>query len=295
MFIKSSDNLAFVKSLNVKAFPCGRRRSTLQDIDGSTSTTNDRIYIPFDPEARLNTEYNNIKPTGSNGFTSSYINNWDNTEKILSLTIGGYNFEIDLMPSTTDYSNKNTFINSLAGCLGVNVNSLTRVYANIRLEKVPLYTNENLNYETWILRNQSDTKKASTELDLPKTTSSSAISDFYFSGLSFSTSPLTAIVRNDPTPIANITRDHYNFSNNTTLQQAFSLCILEKQGGIWQVHNPALLPKIEHGTTANSIKVDTLNVNKLTRNVSGSEVPLTSLKVVQNSNKYKLTFTSSNK
>jgi hypothetical protein len=69
--------LTFLQSLNVQVYPCGRRRSAVQN-DG------ENYYIPFDPEARLNTEFNNRKLASANGFTESYIDIWnaDNAIKI---------------------------------------------------------------------------------------------------------------------------------------------------------------------------------------------------------------------
>ena len=75
MFIETrSDTLAnekikqtFVKSLNVQAFPCGRRRSDSNQV------------IPFDPEARLNTEANNRKHSGINGYTQTFLKSDWNT------------------------------------------------------------------------------------------------------------------------------------------------------------------------------------------------------------------------
>ena len=99
MFVKNNDNrLVFIKSKNVNVFPCGRRRSNLIDADGSTLTVNDRYYIPFDPEARLNTEANNRKHSGLNGFRQSYIYDWSYTASsgVLSLVIEGYLFNIIL-------------------------------------------------------------------------------------------------------------------------------------------------------------------------------------------------------
>jgi hypothetical protein len=58
----SGQKLAFINSLNVQAFPCGRRRSE------QITSADDKYYIPYDPEARLNTEKNN-----SNRFITGYV------------------------------------------------------------------------------------------------------------------------------------------------------------------------------------------------------------------------------
>ena len=48
-------DLTFIKSTCIQAYPCGRRRIP----DQTAETAGFRI--PFDPEARLNTEANNRK------------------------------------------------------------------------------------------------------------------------------------------------------------------------------------------------------------------------------------------
>ena len=92
MFIinKDTSQLAFLKSTAVKAFPCSRRRSTLIDVDGRADTVEDRYYIPFDPEARLNTESNIRKHSGLNGFKQSYIQEWNDITEYY-LLLGVYN------------------------------------------------------------------------------------------------------------------------------------------------------------------------------------------------------------
>ena len=113
MFIEKryeNDNiLAFIKSKNIQVFPCGRRRST--DIAGTGTR------LPFDPEARLNTEANNRKHSSLNGFTQTYLKEWDTTGKRLSLSIAGYLFDILLTNDDTDYSEAEDFATELLGKL----------------------------------------------------------------------------------------------------------------------------------------------------------------------------------
>lgn len=299
MFIKThKDNtimLTFLQSDKINAYPCGRRRSSPVDKDGDTSNTTDDIYyIPFDPEARLNTEANNRKHSSLNGFTQTYIKDWNGRNKLLTLSLAGYLFNITLPESTLtingvnetlDFSEQNNFGRAIIACLVEqlttlksnaeqkndieNVTSLTaektaveqatRLYANILLEDVHLFSGFK-DYYTRVLRNQSD-GEPKTSLDLLKASGSvSNPDDYYFSGLSFSTIPLTSIVDG---AASEITRDSlprtYTRSNGQSSinvnQQIVSLCILEKEGSSWIIHQPALLPKIDHGTTEDSIVV----------------------------------------
>jgi hypothetical protein len=264
----SGINMAFIKSLKIQAFPCGRRRGFV-DTDSPT----DDAYIPFDPEARLNTEANNRKHTSLNGFTDSYIKSW--TDNKLELVVGGYFFSID-------NAEKNDF-SSFASS-----ESDTAIYANILLHKVPLLSGDDLAYGSYILRNQSATSGSgadnppSTEIDLLRTAASGEAQtnfiknkeNYYFSGLSFTTVALTECTDN---------------------QQRISLQILEKVEGAWRIYQPALLPKIEHGKEEDSVKVKKLIVeDSIKLGSEGISVP--SLKVVElKSGKYQLQFSNVDK
>lgn len=245
MFIETHGDtkvtLTFIKSLNVKAYPCGRRRSQL--IDGSTED----YYIPFDPEARLNTEANNRKHSSTNGYTQTYIRKWDN--ETLSLVLGGYLFDIKLEGDFTDSEKgKNKFGSDIIANVDSSGSTANKIYANILIEEVPLYTGFT-QYYTEVLRNQSSTENPSTSLDLlvsSDTAESDDSNDYYFSGLSFSTKPLTDLTE--------------SFGED---QYVVSLCILEKTRGEWRLYNPSLLPKIEHGETENSVKMKTVLVDNL--------------------------------
>lgn len=253
MFIETHNSnkdikLTFVKSANVQAYPCSRRRSELL-----TKGDGSEFYFPFDPEARLNTEANNRKISGLNGYTQTYIQSWGDGKLVLSLA--GYLFTITL-PS--GYSTPADFGSKAISQTVLNDADAECIYANILIEDAYLYTGFT-DYYTSVLRNQSDYDSGpAVSLDLLKgeLTNSTKSEECYFSGLSFSTTPLTAngranyvINTYDVYPIV-VTR-----STNKVKQTLVSLCILEKNGDTWQLYQPALLPKIEHGDTADSIVV----------------------------------------
>ena len=75
------NNYYYVESKNIKVFPCSYR--------GQYGDQNQKV---FDPEARLNTEYNFINSGSLSTAHKSYIVNWDND--ILKCVVGGYYFEI---------------------------------------------------------------------------------------------------------------------------------------------------------------------------------------------------------
>jgi hypothetical protein len=64
------------------------------------------------------------------------------------------------------------------------------------------------------------------------------------------------------------------------------LCILEKGDSGWKIHQPALLPKVEHGADENSVKVNTLLASKLIQD--GISVP--ALKLVESDGGFQLQF-----
>ena len=279
MFIEThSDSditLAFIKSANVQAYPCGRRRSTIVDKDGNSGTTNDQYHFPFDPEARLNTEANNRKHSSLNGYAQTYLHNWGETNHILTLSLAGYLFNItldenNLLPAAFG---ANILSNLLAK--DTSVTSATNIYANILLEEVHLFSGFQ-EYYTEVLRNQSASVSGfpETSLDLLTTpisetgsiTDRKDFNNFYFSGLSFSTTPLTG----DTSSVFSkkdiiVTRDAA--TNKTAKQTAVSLCFLVKNGGnTWCINEAAKLPAIVHGDTPNSVVMGDLyadNINIL--------------------------------
>jgi hypothetical protein len=251
--------LAFIKSLNVQAFPCGRRRSTvLQDLNSR---------IPFDPEARLNTEFNNIRHSSLNGFTQTYLESWNVDQKKLVVALAGYLFSIDLSAS---YVTPNDFGSklALAEVLGANIDN---IYLNILIEDTPLFAGEPRGYDTSVLGRLAISNDESA-IDLPaggKTDSSSSNDDYYFSGLALSSTPLVGAVRNKYEKVSQFdTRDDFQFSYvvdeyKSVKKRVVSLHLLEKVEGTWKIHEQARLPQVRHGEFENSTVIDDLYVDKL--------------------------------
>lgn len=252
---------AFIKSLYVQAFPCGRRRSTtiekdLNDIPSPSFVTEYRI--PFDPEARLNTEANNRKHSSLNGYTQTYINSWnkDNDNK-LSMAIAGYLFNVSL---PTDYVQKHDFGEAALQALADKYKALDqefdtdtfiaehfRIYANISINDTKLFSGFQ-NYYTGVLQSQApEAEMVVLDLLIGDSVDPEDVDNYYFSGLSFSAAPLTGKegVRSEQ-----IDRD----SRHAT----FSLCILERIDGTWKVPEASKLPKVEHGPIENSVAVGDL-------------------------------------
>ena len=287
--------LAFIKSVNVQAFPCGRRSSANQ-LEDST----EKYYFPFDPESRLSTEANTRKHSSLNGFAQTYLQSWDKDDKkLLTMSLAGYLFSIALTGKNKtlvngeqvyapfDYSTPNAFGNRLATYL--HANDATCIYANILLEDVHLFSSKANEYFTSILRDQYDTTDIQlaasdavpeTLLDLiNKATvdgqknldSYKDPHNYYFSGLSFSTSPITG--KGTTRSSLPVQVERVNMPKNTTNQLLVSLRILDKvkvssEGATpevfeWQIHQPAHLPKVEHGSTENSAVIGDLLVANL--------------------------------
>lgn len=279
--------LAFVKSVLIKAYPCGRRKSTL------VTEGEQKYNIPFDPEARLNTELNNRNTSASNGYTSSYINEWNADSKRFSLVLGGYSFELSL-PDDTDETKKMYNINNFGKTLITYLEkpSATAIYTNIRLEETPLFRGE-VDYDTWILRDQTDySQTARSELDVEISEKIDLVNqeqNYYFSGLSFSTEPLTEV---------HDTRSRLDITTTRRQQQVYSLCIMKKVGDTWCLNEPAKLPKIEHGESTDSIRVHHFESKAINyvENTAGGPVakPVAVLEVIPPTSpntKYKLKFT----
>lgn len=286
--------LAFVKSLNVRAFPSGRRRGNevAVDLNGDTNIQqSERFIIPFDPEARLNTEKNNRRQVSTNGFKQTFVKNWDTANGKLSLVLGGYSFDIDLEGDASYYNNfANKLATAMAGSAGVSVdeflsdNSLKRLglYANIRLEEVPLYQGL-VNYTTYILRNQTVTEDkennnniAEPIIDLLNTAAKTETvgyknnpeNYYFFSGLSFSFFPLSEGPAN-----ATASEKIETESVTNRKQHIISLKLLERAEGStdWRFVQEALLPNIEHGSTEDSVKMHTVYTDNLIKD--GKTVP----------------------
>lgn len=290
--------LTFLKSLNVQAFPCGRRRSTVIDQDANGEIgANETTRIPFDPEARLNTEANNRKHSSLNGFTQTYLNKWDDTDKKLSISLAGYLFDITLEPEyakASDFGNRvfeviRDKLNTLEGFDEATFNENSRIYANILIENTQLFSGFK-NYYTGMLHNQSADVLTTAVLDL-LCSSINAYEEgdptyhyyvddpgsYYFSGLSFSVRPLTGYKET--------VSERYIEKNGQEIHQTIvSLCILERKrdenGGwsAWQIHEPARLPKISHGDTPDSVKIKELYVD-LIRNLRAENIDVDNIKI----------------
>lgn len=262
MFVKpdTSSPLVFIRSKYVRAFPCSRRRSTLVDSDGDNNSIHDKYYIPFDPEARLNTESNNRKHSALNGFKSSYLYNWSVNEDSgigsLAIVLAGYLFEIQL---PAEYSTPALF----GSALGTG----NAIYANIGVEDVLFFSGAAGVPETTteVLRDQTSNAAPTGSLDLLVPGESAEEADsYYFSGLSFSAAQL-----ND--------------------NRAYSIKLLQKdKDNKWQVCETSRLPEINHGETPASVKVGTLEADSI--NIAGAH-PST-LNIVETNGKYQLQFTT---
>ena len=266
--------LAFIKSLNIQVYPCGRRRSDLITI------SSDNTYrIPFDPEARLNTEFNNRRQTSTNGFAQNYVQSWDLNKNTFSFVIGGYTFTINLVEQLGN--NENAIIHDLqdfgdAFVEFLKVPECTKIYANIKLEEIPLYArNDDLTkYNTWILRNQSaatqvENNHAAYALDLLKTGANDSKSalEYYFSGLSFSVMPITRKETDRLNRYLPYSDYFIAKTSDTRAQHEFSLCILSKtESGNWEIYEPAKLPSIKHGEIEDSLEVGHINAESLSYN-----------------------------
>ena len=246
MFINNTNGLAFVDSADINVFPCSRRRSLVNE-----GSVNSKYYIPFDAEARLNTEANNRKHSGLNGYKQSYIYDYDAQNNKLLLVIGGYFFDITLPP-----------LNNFVTMLGISGNS---VYANIKLEYITLFSGTSDNNvreaRTKILRDQTEEQVPKTCLD------SSYVKDnkvnYYFSGLSFSS-------------------EAHIPEASSGIQEVISLKVLEKINDNWRLYEQSKLPNIDHGSVENSVKVgileaDSIHADKIT--VGKSDAKVVSLKL----------------
>lgn len=247
MFINdTTSGLTFIKSKNIKVFPCGRRRSTLIDTDNNANTVSDQRHIPFDPEARLNTESNNRKHSGLNGYKQEYLNYWRADGK-LSLVLAGYLFDIDLETDYQGDQSVNTVGTAIADSLSTDTES---IYVNIKLADIEFFQGSSDALidaaSTQILRDQTLNDVPATCLDfLIPGANKTKIDSYYFSGLSFSNTNLATLSPDD---------------------DFVSMLLLDKVDGKWAIHEASRLPKIDHGDTKDSIKIegDVTITNKLT-------------------------------
>lgn len=269
-----SVDMTFIKSRNIQVFPCGRRRSTPY-----MGIQNDDSRIPFDPEARLNTEANNRKHSGVNGFTQTYLDAWGDDQ--LSLALGGYLFNIIFDDEHKEFS---AFAEAVA-------TAASHIYANIQIERAQLFSgtynktvntesSESLSYYTSVLGswtsvdNKDDSALDLYASDTPSPSGSPILDNYYFSGLAFSSEPIATQYNNlEGYP----TRDEYEHnatdenSNIISTKKIISMCILDKVDNEWKIHEPARLPKIEHGSDPNSVVMGDLEI-KGKKDVEGNVI-----------------------
>lgn len=170
----------------------------------------------YDPEARLNTERTNRLHTAVNGFKDSFISNYNSITNNMVFVLAGYRIET-----------KNFNPSVIAEALGPDT---TALYAHLRL-----HTNVSLDagdYFTEMLYRQSDSNDDKNYLDVSYVDGSR--SGDFFVGVSFTNE---LVDDNDPTVTVH------------------NLPLFSYADGEWQLVQTSLLPKIEHGETADSLKV----------------------------------------
>jgi hypothetical protein len=279
MFIKDENGLVFIKSNNIKVFPCGRRRSAPVDADGKTNTVSDRYYIPFDPEARLNTEANNRKHSSLNGFKQNYLSYWD-TSGELSFVLAGYVFTI-----SSPYKGANA-VNDFGKALEetLNIAEAEHIYANIRLANIDIFSS---------IENKTNLPSASTEILCGQGFQSNNQNPLEYLDLFFNPS-------SEPTQLDTIVADPNNYyfyglsfsSVPTDSNNCVSLQLIDKKDNTWVIHEAARLPKIDHGDIEDSVKVTTLIAEAIYQN----NRPVATLELAENTNTghYQLKFSTKN-
>lgn len=206
----SVDRRVFLQSKNVNIFPCSRR--------GQFDMQDSAKY--YDPEARLNTERTNRLSTSVNGFTDSFIDNFDADAGNLVFTLAGYRVEA-----------KNINIEKIAEALAATDEDI--IYAHLSLHTgISLSIND---YYTEILYRQSNSSYDKNYIDVTYT--SNGITNDFFVGISFTKDA------NAKDLLAGARLIEHN------------LPIFHKITGSWELVQTSLLPKIEHGETEDSIKV----------------------------------------
>ena len=230
--------LVFLKSLAVQVYPCGNRRSYEDSGSGD-------VAIPFDPEARLNTEANNRRHASTNGFEQTFLK-IDEGAELIKLVIAGYSFRINA--SSTD------FYKDFNLALTDDEDANNNIYANIRIKTTKLYADNSLDYTTEVLSPQAlDLETSPDVLDVfggDESANYNEPDNYYFSGLSFSIKPL-----------ADINSTETRVSSKSDDFITLSLKIFDTDG---EVHQPALLPNIKHGTSENSIILGAVESDSVT-------------------------------
>lgn len=261
MFITSQDDssLIFIKSKYINAFPCSRRRSTL--VASASGTVSDKYYIPFDPEARLNTEANNRKHSGLNGFKQSYLYDWNETTGKLCIVLAGYWFDIHLSDTLKTPSELGEYLESLFAA-----GNLTKIYAKIKMASTPFFSGGGGVPEarTSVLIHQTADAAIPNSLDmLYNEGDPQEIDSYYFAGLTLTHQQKT-----------------------TESENIVYLPILEKSDNRWRICESSRLPNVEHGSATNSVKVGLLEADSVS--ISGNSA--VSLVIGKNNGKPQLQF-----
>lgn len=290
-------NIAFIESPAVSVFPCGKRRSSpIETSDGTH-------YIPFDPEARLNTEANNTKHVGQNGLAESFVHEYTSGARYLDLSLAGYSFKI-LLEETA--SGTTLSINDFGKELIKYVNTsdtpdtADKIYANIVIQDIPLFTGDEVVAKTRVLRDQTSEETINNSLDLLATSTENSDptpDSYYFSGLSFSTFP--RIAEGNPADTTATVYETEKIISTEVSQKFVSLCILKKEQDTWVINQSALLPKIAHGDTIDSVEVYDLKTHNLsitgepTRQIEDKSISMPAMsltKLTDGENTYTINF-----
>lgn len=270
---QSEQYLSFLGSKYVKVFPCGRRRAYKKD----------GTPIPFDPEAKLNTELNNRKVSGLNSINESFYVGQEWSTKLLRLVIGGYSFDIELADGYKEIAD---FCTKATDYIG---NNNKAIYANIKISKIQIYesndsydSSDALDSYTWVLKNQSDDTNIS-HLDIEIKDDSSTIDDFYFSGLSFSTYPIVACTATEAKIQEVVDADYahsdiYDSDSDDVTQQDFSIKLFIYDNG-WKLNPAILLPELSHGDTDKSVRFTELQADKMVQFIGKDKVDVPAMAI----------------
>lgn len=223
LLTENSDKRVFLSSENIDVFPCSRRGRSKDNT------------LAYDPEARLNTERTNRISTAINGFTDSFVEHFsaeeyadESTGKVIDpntliFVLAGYRAEVrNFDPST------------IAEKLDVANND--KIYAHLSLHTdISLMAKD---YYTEILYRQSTEANDANSLDVNN----------FFVGISFTNNPNCVDLFDIDSDGDLDTLPHYNLPifNVAKSDNIYS----------YELVQTSLLPKIEHGETEDSIKIN---------------------------------------
>lgn len=207
----------FIPSQNINVFPCSRRGQK----------TTEGSMLNYDPEARLNTERTNRLRTSINGFTDSFIvdNNFVSGNTLV-FTLAGYHIEI-----------KNFVPADIAEALNITDGA---IYAHLSLhDGIPFGV---ANYYTELLYRQS-TDAENNYIDVKYANGNTSMD--FFMGVSFTKETVKDIIT---------VKNAANTSVNKELASS-DLLLFSKVDGNWKLVEASKLPKVEHDTEPDSIKL----------------------------------------